>query len=1150
MAGQSSIACPQCQTTNAVDALFCDECGTAFEARCNCCGDSNRQGAKFCKKCGNRLGGTTGVGETAKASTPIAPSDDAADRILASRRYLEGERKRVTVLFADIRGSTSFIEKLDPEEVRKHFDPVLRVMMDAVHRYGGTVNQVLGDGIMALFGAPLAHEDHAVRACYGALAMQEEMRRCDEKSGAASQGSLRIGIGLNSGEVVVRSLTNDLNIDYSALGQTTHVAARMEALAGPGSIVITAETLREVEGFIEVKPLGAQQVKGLTSAIEAFEVTGVTAARSRLQVAAARGFSPFVGRQNEIEFAQRIIAQTANGHGQVWAMAGEAGLGKSRLVQHIVQHSVPDDWRVLEAPSVSYGKATAYFPVIKSLQAYFALTDSADGETIRANVVDDLLRLDAALCEAIPPILALLGALPNLPSAADGGVAPWRELPPEVAAAVAQYTAMEPQVRRSRTLASLIRVLLRESERQPLLLVFEDLHWIDSDTQEFLDVMVENLPRGRILLLVNYRPGYSHKWADKDYYSLARLQPLPPTGTRALLDSLLGDHAELARLKEFLIQRTDGNPFFVEESVRSLAGAGVLIGAKGNYRSAVLIDSVRIPSTVQTVLAERVDRLPIAEKQLLQSAAVIGVVVSDRLLRAASGLAEEELRRGLASLQAGEFLFESSLFPEVEYKFTHALINEVVYGALLHERRTALHARTAAALETLAGEDGEGAVEALAHHTFHAELWEKAFQYLRRAGAKAMAQLAFGQALSSYERGFTALSHLPESPAKLEQQIDLHLDCRNGLFLRGDLARVGEQLAQAEALAERLGDPSRLARVLNFQNSYYGLVGDPERAIEAGQRALELPITNQDAALRAVTRYYTGVAYNKVAQYDRAAVILRSGMQSVEGELKYQQFGTAAILSVIFRSHLVQSLAMTGSFEEGIARGAEGVQIADEANHPVSQIHVNSSLGFLYLFKGDFGEAIPVLERALALCADKHIPIYLPLVAPRLGYAYLNAGRLDEGLQLLEQSIEDSATVGRAGFLALNMTWLGEAYLAAGRVDDAVARAERAVDLAKQHKEPGHGALALKLCADIARERPTNGIEPALAGYREALNAGRSLDMRPLQAHCHAGLGQLYRHAGEMAQARKEFELANQLYRATAMTAWLAKTENDLTQLN
>jgi len=1139
VAGATSINCPKCLTVNAADTLFCDECGAAFESACSQCGAANRHGAKFCKKCG---GAIASASAQLLAATPVAasPNNEVNDRLLASRRFIEGERKRVTVLFADIRGSTSFIEKLDPEEVRKHFDPVLRVMMDAVHRYDGTVNQLLGDGIMALFGAPLAHQDHAVRACYAALAMQADLRRAAEKSGAAAS-SLRIGIGINSGEVVVRSLTNDLNIDYSALGQTTHLAARMEALAGPGSIVITAHTLREAEGFVEVKSLGAQQVKGFTSAIEAFEVIGATAARNRLQAAAARGLSPFVGRQSELELAQKVIERAAGGESQILAVVAEAGMGKSRMLQQFLDRYVSPQWRVLEAPSVPYGKATPYFPVIGLLRSYFSLAETEPAEQNATKIAEHILRLDPSLHDATPPLLALLDLLPEKVVESERQ----RFAPrPEVAAAIARYTGWELQERRSHTFSALTDLFLSESRKQPLILVFEDLHWIDSETHAFLDALVESLPRGRIFLLVNYRPGYSHRWANKDYYSRMRLSPLPSTGTHELLDSLLGGRADLAALKEILIKRTDGNPFFVEESIRSLVEAGVLTGTKGNYRPAVLVDSVRIPNTVQTVLAERIDRLPPDEKQLLQSAAVIGVVVPERLLRGATDLPEVELRRALANLQAAEFLYESSLFPELEYKFTHALINEVAYGALLHERRAALHARTLSALEMLIGDDRGDDIEALARHAFHGERWEKAFGYLRQSGAKAMSHSAFLEALASYEQAFAALAHLPDGQERSADEIDLHLDARNALFLLGDLPRVGEHLLAAEKLADTLADEKRTARVLNFLNSYYGLSGDAERAIEIGKRALALNTVRADPAASAVTNYYLGAAYNKTGRYSDAIEALRQGMSKVDGVFQYERLGTTLVISVICRSHMVQCMAATGDFVEGIERGEEGIRIAEEANHPASLIHMITSLGILLSQRGEFTQAIPLLDRALGLCQSANIRVYEPFVASRLGIAYAHVGRLEEALPHLERGVEESLAAGRVAFLSLSMVWLADGYLMLGRVDDAATFAERAFDLAQQTKERGHQAWALKLRADVARR--CEQIKGATEFYHQALALSDAMAMRPLRAHCHAGLGGLHAAGGTVMKARSELTAAVDEYHALGMTYWLGPTEAQL----
>src|SRR5262245_54856606 len=564
------------------------------------------------------------------------------EKILTSRSALEGERKQVTVLFADLKGSTELIRDLDPEQARAILDPALHAMMAAVHRYEGTVNQVLGDGIMALFGAPLAHEDHAARACYAALAMQDALRRYGEEVRRTHGLPVQMRVGVNSGEVVVRAIANDLRMDYSAVGLTAVLAARMEQLATPGSMLLTAATLRLVEGMVQVHALGPVPVKGLDEPVEVFELLGASTIRRRLQAAVARGLTRFVGRQTELAALHQALEQAGAGHGQVVALLGEAGVGKSRLVYEVVHSHRTQGWLVLESASVSYGKATSYFPVLDLLKRYVQVEDRDDTRTIRARVTGQVLTLDAALQETIPALLALLDALPE--------DSPFRTL--------------DPPQRRRRTLDSLKRLLLRESQVQPLLLVFEDLHWIDSETQALLDSLVESLPTAQLLLLVNYRPEYQHGWGSKTYYTQLRLDPLPPVSAEELLHALLGDDPSLEPLKQLLIARTEGNPFFLEESVRTLVETGVLVGMPGAYRLAQAVPSIQVPATVQAVLAARIDRLPPEEKRLLQTAAVIGMEVPLPLVQAITELPEEALHRGLTHLQAAEFLYETRLFPE------------------------------------------------------------------------------------------------------------------------------------------------------------------------------------------------------------------------------------------------------------------------------------------------------------------------------------------------------------------------------------------------------------------------------------------------------------------------------------------------------
>ena len=598
------------------------------------------------------------------------------------------------MLFADMKGSMELLADRDPEEARKLLDPVIEHMMEAVHRYEGTVSNLMGDGIMALFGAPLSHEDHAVRACYAALRMQESVNRYAEGVRRTEGVPIQIRVGLNSGEVVVGSIGNDLKMDYTAIGQTTHLAARMEQMAMPGSILIAPDTLRLAEGFVRLKPLGPVNVKGISEPLEVHEVTGAGPVRSRLQAAAARGLTRFVGRDAEVEQLRKALEQARADHGQVVGVVGEPGLGKSRLFFEFIHSHHTQGWLILESGSVSYGKATPYLPVIDLLKAYFKIQDRDDQREIREKVTGKLLTLDKSLESTLPVFLALLDVPVDDP----------------------MWQALDPLQRRQQTLGAVKRLLLRESQVQPLILLFEDLHWIDSETQAMLESLVESLPTSRLLLLVNYRPEYQHGWANKTYYSQLRLDPLPPESAGEILNSVLGNDRGLQSLKQLLIERTEGNPFFLEESVRTLVETKVLAGERGNYHLEKKVESTQVPATVQAVLAARIDRLPLEEKQLLQSAAVIGKDVPFSLLQAITELSDEELRRGLTHLQAAEFLYETSLFPDLEYTFKHALTHEVAYGSLLHERQRALHARIVEAIETLYSDRLIEQVERLAHH--------------------------------------------------------------------------------------------------------------------------------------------------------------------------------------------------------------------------------------------------------------------------------------------------------------------------------------------------------------------------------------------------------------------------------------------------
>ena len=1068
----------------------------------------------------------------ATASTPVRMSFATlpaylAEKIRTTRDTLAGERKQVTVLFADLKGSTELIRGLDPEIAQRLLDPALQHMMDAVHRFEGTVNQVLGDGIMALFGAPIAHEDHALRACYAALAMQAAMRAYTEEVRRAHGLEMRIRVGLNSGEVVVRAIGNDLHMDYSAVGETTHLAARMEQLAMPGTIRLTAATLRLVEDLVQVQALGPVPVKGLSEPVEVFELVGASGTRRRVPAAAARGLTRFVGRQTELVTLTEALARTSDGHGQVVALVGEAGVGKSRLVYECVHSYRTQGWLVLESASVSYGKATPYFPVIDLLKGYCHIEERDDSRTIRAKVTGQVLTLDATLQDTVPALLALLDALPDNDP----------------------FLRLDPPQRRQRTLEALTRVLLRESQVQPLLLVFEDLHWIDTETQALLDRLVDSLPTARLLLLVNYRPEYQHGWGSKTYYAQLRLDPLPSSSAEELLATMLGQDPSVQPLAQLLITRTEGNPFFLEESVRTLVEAGVLVGPPGAYRLAQALPTIQVPATVQAVLAARIDRLPADAKHLLQTAAVIGHEVPLALLQAIADLSEETLHSSLGQLQGAEFLYETRLFPEREYTFKHALTHEVAYGSLLQERRRALHARIVEAVEGLYADRLTDQVERLAHHAVRSELWDKAVAYCRQAGGRATTRSAYREAVAYFEQALAALAQFPERRDTLEQAIDLRFDLRNTLLPLGEHERILDLLRAAEALAERLDDLQRLGQIAAYLCLTFSATGEPQRAIAAGQRALALATSSGAFDIQIAAQTHLGIAYHLAGDFRQALDVTRRVIGLLTEEQRLARFGLITPPAVSSRNFMVWSLAELGDFTEGSAMAAEVMRLAEAVAQPFSIALALIWGGVFYRRQGAFHTAIPMLEQGLALCQTAGIAQFSPVTVSTLGAAYAFIGRTAEALPLLNQMLERIATGSYTLYQGPVLAELSEAYLLVDRVDEACECADRLLDLSRTHTGRGYQAHAYRLLGDVAMRREPLDVDQAAGHYLQAFTLAEELSMRPLQAHCHLGLGTLHLKLGQQEQAHAALSTAIDLYRTMDMTFWLPQAEAMLAQV-
>ena len=778
------MRCPSCNHDNPVDASFCEECGAKLELICPPASITN-QGRRFCKKCGTRM-----LRPRRKpAAPPTAPEFVSQRAAVADSEAIEGERKTVTALFADIKGSTELKQDLDPEEARAIIDPALKLMIDAVHRYDGYVVQSTGDGIFALFGAPVAHEDHPQRALYAGLRMQEELRRYSAKLVADGGRPIEARIGVNTGEVVVRSIqTGTGHVEYTPIGHTTNLASRMQAVAPTGSIAISEQTRKLVEGYFQLKPLGPTKVKGVTELVNVYDVTGLGPLRTRLQRANGRGLTKFVGREREME-AMRVASELARaGHGQIVAAIAEAGTGKSRLIFETKAKN-QSGWMVLEAFSVSYGKASAYLPVIDLLHAYFEIEAGDDARKRREKVNGRVLTLDRALEDSLPYLFTLLG----------------------IAEGDDPLAQMEGQAKKRRTLDAIKRILLRESLNQPLMVIFEDLHWIDEETQAFLNLLADSIGTAKLLLLVNYRPEYTHSWGSKTYYTQLRLDPLGKESAEEMLTALLGDSHTIAPLKRVIIEKTEGNPFFMEETVQVLVDEGALVRDGNACRLTRPIAELKIPPTVQGILAARVDRLPPDAKDLLQALSVIGREFPLSLIRAVAGKSDEQLAGVFGDLQLGEFIYEQPTVGDIEYIFKHALTQEVSYNSILQERRKLLHERIGRAIEELYPSSIDDHLDELAHHYSRSGNSAKALDYLESAGLRAVRRLAYGEAMRNLAAALELLERTPSSHERDRREFALQTSLGPALMATKGWAAPETERAylRAERLAETGATPEQ-----------------------------------------------------------------------------------------------------------------------------------------------------------------------------------------------------------------------------------------------------------------------------------------------------------------------------------------------------
>jgi len=1023
---------------------FCGQCTAPLALVCPKCGFENPAGFRFCGQCTAALGSASVKPPPSNAIT-IAETDSPA--------ALDGERKTVTALFADIKGSMELMQDLDPEEARKIVDPALKLMMDAVRRYDGYIVQSTGDGIFALFGAPVAHEDHPQRALYAALRLQEAARRYSAQLVADGGTPLEARVGINTGEVVVRTLTTaDGHAEYAPIGHTANLASRMQAIAPSGSIAITEQTRRLVEGFFQVKSLGPTRVKGLTEPINVYEVTGLGPLRSRLQRAAARGLTRFVGRDREMDALKHALEQAQAGHGQIVAAMADPGVGKSRLFYEFKATS-QYGCMVLEAYSVSHGKASSYVPVIELLHNYFRIAADDDPRQRRQKVIGKLLELDRSLEDVLPYLFALLGL--------QDGDDP--------------MARMDAQIRRRRTQEGLRRIFIRESLQQPLIMIFEDLHWIDAETQGVLNLLADSIANARILLLVNYRPEYRHEWSHRTHYTQLRLDPLDAEGAQEMLDALLTSPApaalragasgersavdiyvggrvrvrdDLAELKRLVIERTDGNPFFIEEMVQVLFDEGVVARDGAALRVARPLSQVHIPTTVQGVLASRIDRLRPVEKQLLQTLAVIGREFPLPLIQRVAHSSEGALEAMLSSLQSADFINEEPAFPDIKYTFKHALTQEVAYNSLLAERRQLIHQQIAEAMESWYAERVADHYKELALHYSRSGNALKAVEYLRLAGEQAASRSFLEEAITQLEAALGLLPKLENAAVRDGQELAIRVALVMPLAAANSIVTSASQqnLLRARLLCEQLGQSQHLARILNGQFFVHFSVNNFVDARECTEQLQALAVRTSDEITRVRANYSAGFLAIMSGDYVSAHDYFEQALNVSDDTRRVLIENFEAVNLVNCTGQLGMSLWILGY--PGQAR-KQHARVLDLLREPMDAFARCFGIRF-ELFMSDFmrdnRRMLEAAERLVALARETGMTYHLGFGMIWLGRAMAVEGAVRRGLEAVAEGRDILLKLGELATLDLYEHCAAAAYLEAGRIDNGLAIVEQMIE--------------------------------------------------------------------------------------------------------
>ena len=1078
------MQCLHCQFDNPPGVKFCGQCGAKLAAPCPQCGAENPSGFKFCGECGSPLGAPK---SEALPSPHSYTPPHLAGEILQSRSALEGERKQVTVLFCDLVGSTSLAERLGPETMHLLLNRFFELALSEVHRYEGTINQFLGDGFMALFGAPIAHEDHARRAALAALGLQKLLHEHRAELGEQEELDLKVRMGINTGWVVVGGIGDQLRMDYTAIGDTTNLAARLQQLAGPGSILVSEDTSRFLQGSARLEPLGPLQVKGKEAPVNAFRLLSLGLLQSEQAVLGGMARSPFVGRQRETAALEELRERAAAGEGQAVGIAAEAGAGKSRLVYEFRRRLWERPVLFLAGRCISYASGVPYLPILYMLRNEWGIGETDDAATVAAKVAASLRRAGMDAEESLPYLLQLLGLREGTERLAE----------------------LSPQALQARTFRILRQLILNSGHGELVVVEIEDLHWIDKTSEDFLAFLVEGLVASRMLLLVTYRSGYRPPWIEKSYATQVTLSRLTSQESQAVVRSVLRRAEPAETLVDAVLSKAEGNPFFLEELARSLLEH----------------PDVLVPDTIQGVLMARIDRLPEEHKRLLQTASVLGREFSLQLLTRMWEPAEE-LTPLLADLKRWEFFYEEPTAEEPRYLFKHALTQEAVYQTLLKSRRQSLHATAGEAFERLYAGRLEDVYDKLAYHCSEAGDAEKAVRYLLLFAGQAAARYAHSEAAKALRQALVHCERLP-GREKERRRVEVILRLAESLLPLARFPETLEIFRDNQALVDRMEDPALAGPFYFWLAHTYSYLGDQEAAAGNARLAIAAARRCGDAVTEGKAWYvlcrdaFWSGRFSEGIEFGREALALLE--RSDEPWWQGQAYWVAG-----FHHYVL------GQFEEAFDKMKWAEAIWRALQDP--RLDPSWSTGYFHASLGEWELGIAECQGGLERAQD---PLNTAAALGFLGYAYLEKGDLAPAIEALERSIEELRQAGMLQLLGWFSAFLAEAYLRSGRLDEARDLALQALSTTEAVRFRYGSGMAQRALGHVARE--DGDAEGAETWFRGALESFRSIQAAFEVGRTWLELAQLAGAGSEPAAA--SLDEARRIFAALRLPSYVARAE-------